>query len=173
MVPETNGWSPSAKAFYFAASLRGDKTNVLETLSEAQRLKFDTLSSTLELRFKENCTKEYSCLQLKSSHQKVGKNLQELATDIQRLSHLAFLDCPAETHEDLALQHFIDSVWDTETKKALRLADLKDIASALVYAHKIEAAQQASRKNQHTIRSLCYWSKNWFLKANWRYLKRN
>ena len=59
-----------------------------------------------------------------------------------------------ETREDLALQHFIDSVRDPETQKALRLADLKDIASALVYAHKIEAAQQASRKDRHTIRGV-------------------
>ena len=43
---------------------------------------------------------------------------------------------------------------DSETQKALRLADLKDIASALVYAHKIEAAQQASRKDRHIIRGV-------------------
>ena len=34
----------------------------------------------------------------------------------------------------------------------LRLADLKHIAIALIYAHKIEAAQKASRKDRHTIR---------------------
>ena len=59
-----------------------------------------------------------------------------------------------ETQEDLALQHFTDCVQDPETQKALRLADVKDIASALVYAHKIKAAQQASRKDRHMIRGV-------------------
>ena len=77
-----------------------------------------------------------------------------MVTDIQRLSYLAYLDCPGETHEDLALQNFIDSVWDLETQKVLRLANLKDIASALDYIHKIEAAQQASRKDRHMIRAV-------------------
>ena len=37
MVSEANGWSPSAKAFHFYASLRGDAADILETLSEAKR----------------------------------------------------------------------------------------------------------------------------------------
>ncbi|GFU24447.1 CCHC-type domain-containing protein [Trichonephila clavipes] len=47
----------------------------------------------LPLRFGEKCVKDYSRLQLKSRQQKVS-NAQELATDVERLSHLAFSDCP-------------------------------------------------------------------------------
>ena len=47
MISEANGWSPTAKAFHLAASLRGDAANVLETLSEAQRHTFDSLSNAL------------------------------------------------------------------------------------------------------------------------------
>ncbi|GFU39649.1 hypothetical protein TNCV_2637981 [Trichonephila clavipes] len=39
---------------------------------------------------------DYSRLQLKSRQQKVSETLQELATDVERLSHLAFSDCPTE-----------------------------------------------------------------------------
>ncbi|GFV81604.1 retrovirus-related Pol polyprotein from transposon 412 [Trichonephila clavipes] len=55
------------------------------------------------------------------------ETLQELATDVERLSHLAFSDCPTEVREVLALQHFIDGVRDPEIQKALRMADLKDL----------------------------------------------
>ncbi|KAF8781568.1 Retrovirus-related Pol polyprotein like [Argiope bruennichi] len=110
MVAEANGWNPQAKALHLAASLRGDAADILKTLTEEQRHDFQALSSALELRFGEKCTKEYSRLQLKSRYQKAGESLQELAADIQRLSHLAFSDCPVETRQDLALQHFIDSV---------------------------------------------------------------
>ena len=99
-------------------------------LSEAQSHNFEVLSSASELRFGEKCTKEYSRLQLKSRYQKAGESLQELATDIQRLSDLAFLDYQAETCEDLALQHFIVCGIQRHRK---RLID------------KIEEAQQALR----------------------------
>ncbi|GFT63342.1 retrovirus-related Pol polyprotein from transposon 412 [Trichonephila clavipes] len=89
-------------------------------------------------------TKACYRLQLKSRQQKVSETLQELATDVERLSHLAFSDCPTEVREVLALQHFIDGVRDPEIRKALRMADLKDLKRALVFAMKFEAAQQAT-----------------------------
>ncbi|GFV82393.1 retrovirus-related Pol polyprotein from transposon 412 [Trichonephila clavipes] len=82
------------------------------------------------------------------------RNSQELATDVERLSHLAFSDCPTEVREVLALQHFIDGVRDPEIQKALRMADLKDVKGALVFAMKFEAAQQATRKDRHPIRAV-------------------
>ncbi|KAF8786035.1 Retrovirus-related Pol polyprotein like [Argiope bruennichi] len=128
IVAEANGWNPQAKVFHFATSLRGDAADILETLTEEQRQDFQALSSALEHA--------------------------ELAADIQRLSYLAFSDCPVDARQDLALQHFIDSVRDPETQKTLRLADVKDIGSALVFAHKIEAAQQATRKDRHPIKAV-------------------
>ncbi|GFT50429.1 gag-Pol polyprotein [Nephila pilipes] len=91
MVEEANGWNSRVKAFHLAASLRGDASDILETLSEEQRHDFQALSSALELRFGGIFTKEYSRLQLKSRYQKEGESLQELATDIQRFSRLALL----------------------------------------------------------------------------------
>ncbi|GFS39097.1 gag-Pol polyprotein [Nephila pilipes] len=154
MVAEANGWNSQVKAFHLAASLRGDAADILETLPEAQRHDFQALSGSLELRFGRKCTKEFRRLQLKYRYQKVSESLQELAAYIQRLSHLAFSDYPVETRQDLALQHFIDSVRDSETQKALRLADAKDIGSALVYAHKMEAPLQATRRDRHSIKAV-------------------
>ncbi|GFW34931.1 gag-Pol polyprotein [Trichonephila clavipes] len=119
-----------------------------------QRLDFDALVNALELRFGEKCVKDYSRLQLKSRQQKVSETLQELATCVERLSHLAFSDCPTEVREVLALQHFIDGVRDPEIQKALRMADLKDLKGALVFAMKFEAAQQATRKDRYPIRAV-------------------
>ncbi|GFX81246.1 CCHC-type domain-containing protein [Trichonephila clavipes] len=99
-------------------------------------------------------TKACHRLQLKSRQQKVSETLQELATDVERLSHLAFSDCPTEVREVLALQHFVDGVRDPEIQKALRMADLKDLKGALVFAMKFEAAQQATRKDRHPIRAV-------------------
>ncbi|GFW68508.1 retrovirus-related Pol polyprotein from transposon 412 [Trichonephila clavipes] len=154
IVADANQWDSQTKACQLAASLRADAADILQTLPETQRLDFDALVNALELRFGEKCVKDYSRLQLKSRQQKVSETLQELATDVERLSHLAFSDCPTEVREVLALQHFIDGVRDPEIQKALRMADLKDLKGALVFAMKFEAAQQATRKDRHSIRAV-------------------
>ncbi|GFY18855.1 retrovirus-related Pol polyprotein from transposon 412 [Trichonephila clavipes] len=153
-MADANQWDSQTKACQLAASLRADAADILQTLPETQRLDFDALVNALELRFGEKCVKDYSRLQLKSRQQKVSETLQELATDVERLSHLAFSDCPTEVREVLALQHFIDGVRDPEIQKALRMADLKDLKGALVFAMKFEAAQQATRKDRHPIRAV-------------------
>ncbi|GFT89899.1 retrovirus-related Pol polyprotein from transposon 412 [Trichonephila clavipes] len=154
IVADANQWDSQTKACQLAASLRADAADILQTLPETQRLDFDALVNALELRFGEKCVKDYSRLQLKSRQQKVSETLQELATDVERLSHLAFSDCPTEVREVLALQHFIDGVRDPDIQKALRMADLKDLKGALVFAMKFEAAQQATRKDRHPIRAV-------------------
>ncbi|GFW41023.1 retrovirus-related Pol polyprotein from transposon 17.6 [Trichonephila clavipes] len=154
IVADANQWDSQTKACQLAVSLRADAADILQTLPETQRLDFDALVNALELRFGEKCVKDYSRLQLKSRQQKVSETLQELATDVERLSHLAFSDCPTEVREVLALQHFIDGVRDPEIQKALRMADLKDLKGALVFAMKFEAAQQATRKDRHPIRAV-------------------
>ncbi|GFW67792.1 hypothetical protein TNCV_3871231 [Trichonephila clavipes] len=154
IVADVNQWDSQTKACQLAASLRADAADILQTLPETQRLDIDALVNALELRFGEKCVKDYSRLQLKSRQQKVSETLQELATDVERLSHLAFSDCPTEVREVLALQHFVDGVRDPEIQKALRMADLKDLKGALVFAMKFEAAQQATRKDRHPIRAV-------------------
>ncbi|GFX96804.1 hypothetical protein TNCV_1648391 [Trichonephila clavipes] len=154
IVADANQWDSQTKACQLAASLRADAADILQTLPETQRLDIDALVNALELRFGEKCVKDYSRLQLKSRQQKVSETLQELATDVERLSHLAFSDCPTEVREVLALQHFIDGVRDPEIQKALRMVDLKDLKGALVFAMKLEAAQQATRKDRHPIRAV-------------------
>ncbi|GFV16847.1 gag-Pol polyprotein [Trichonephila clavipes] len=117
IVADANQWDSQTKACQLAASLRADAADILQTLPETQRLDFDALVNALELRFGEKCVKDYSRLQLKSRQQKVSETLQELATDVERLSHLAFSDCPTEVREVLTLQHFIDGVRDLKSRK--------------------------------------------------------
>nr|XP_042898553.1 uncharacterized protein LOC122269440 [Parasteatoda tepidariorum] len=127
------------------AALQGAAADILETLTEEQRYDFNVLLHSLELRFGEKCSGERSRLQLKFRYQGARESPEELITDIQRLSHLAFSDRP-EVRQDLVLQHFIDRLRDLEPQMAVRLTDLKDIKSALVYTQKIEAALQVSWK---------------------------
>ncbi|GFX63476.1 retrovirus-related Pol polyprotein from transposon 412 [Trichonephila clavipes] len=89
IVADANQWDSQTKACQLAASLEP----TLLTFCKLCRKHSDwisTLFNALELRFREKCVKDYSRLQLKSRQQKVSETLRELATDAERLSHLAF-----------------------------------------------------------------------------------
>ncbi|GFU26230.1 retrovirus-related Pol polyprotein from transposon 297 [Trichonephila clavipes] len=119
IVADVNQWDSQTKACQLAASLRADAADILQTLPETQRLDFDALVNALELRFGEKCVKDYSRLQLKSRQQKVSKR-SELATDVERLSHLAFSDCPTEAAQQATRKdrHPIRAVNESDTSNS-------------------------------------------------------
>ncbi|GFV02304.1 hypothetical protein TNCV_4192181 [Trichonephila clavipes] len=89
------GGTPVAKACQLAASLRADAADILQTLPETQRLDFVTLSLMLSGVTLCESNEGLQQTQLKSRRRKC-RNSPELATDVERLSHLAFSDCPTE-----------------------------------------------------------------------------
>ncbi|GFV80025.1 retrovirus-related Pol polyprotein from transposon 412 [Trichonephila clavipes] len=98
------------------------------------------------LRFSQKYSKDYARLQ------KTGESLQEYASEVERLANLAFSDPPATVREVISLQYFVDGLKEGEIQKAVRMADVQDLKSALLYALKLEAATQASRKDFFSIR---------------------
>ncbi|GFU16585.1 uncharacterized protein TNCV_3624891 [Trichonephila clavipes] len=83
--------------------------------------------------------------------QKTGENLQKYAFEVERLANLAFSDNPATMREIISLQYFVDGLKEGEIQKAVRMADVQDLTSALLYALNLEATTQASRKESHSI----------------------
>ncbi|GFT38832.1 retrovirus-related Pol polyprotein from transposon 412 [Nephila pilipes] len=162
IVANGNGWDPVTKARQLASSLRAEAADILRTVPEEEQLNFEALTEALELRFGEKCLKDFSHLQLKSRQQRQSETLQDLATDVERLSHLSFADCPANVRDTLTLQYFIDGVKDSEIQEALRLSELKDLKSALVYGLKYEAAEQASRRERHLVRGRNNQFRSWY-----------
>ncbi|GFU44531.1 hypothetical protein TNCV_1506461 [Trichonephila clavipes] len=57
---------------------------------------------------------EISRIQLRYRLQKPGESLQELTSDVSKLSPLAFGDFPVEVQESLAVQYFTDAVHDPD-----------------------------------------------------------
>ncbi|GFT33646.1 retrovirus-related Pol polyprotein from transposon 412 [Trichonephila clavipes] len=92
IVADANQWDSQTKAGQLAASLRADAADILQTLP---RLDFDALVNALELRFGEKCEGLQQTPAEVTAAESV-ETLQELATDVERLSHLAFSDCPTE-----------------------------------------------------------------------------
>ncbi|GFY04212.1 uncharacterized protein TNCV_1199901 [Trichonephila clavipes] len=88
---------------------------------------------------------------MKTRLQKTGESLQEYASEVERFANLAFSDHPATVRETIYFQYFVYGLKEEEIQKAVRMTDVQDLKSALLYALKLEASTQASRKDRHII----------------------
>ncbi|GFY18155.1 uncharacterized protein TNCV_2045611 [Trichonephila clavipes] len=152
IISEANGWTEGVKASQLAAFLRGEAAEILQTLPNTERLNLNSLYNALDLRFGQKYSKEYARLQMKTRLQKTGESSQEYASEVERLANLAFSDHPATVRETISLQYFVDGLKEGEIQKAVRMADVQDLKSALLYALKLEAATQVSRRDHQSIR---------------------
>ncbi|GFY24088.1 uncharacterized protein TNCV_1011411 [Trichonephila clavipes] len=84
--------------------------------------------------------------------QKTGESLQEYASEVERLTNLAFSDHPATVREAISQPYFVHDLKDGEMQKAVRMAYVQDLKSALLYALKVEAANEANYSDSHSVR---------------------
>ncbi|GFW06316.1 retrovirus-related Pol polyprotein from transposon 412 [Trichonephila clavipes] len=152
LILEANDWTEGVKACQLAASLRGEAAEVLQTLPDTERLHLNYLYNALDLRFGQKYSKKYAPLQMKTRLQKTAESLQEYASEVERLANLAFSDHPATVREVISLRYFVDGRKDGEIQKAVRMADIQDLKSVLLYALKLEATNEASCRDSHSVR---------------------
>ncbi|GFV21375.1 uncharacterized protein TNCV_2371321 [Trichonephila clavipes] len=152
IISEANGLTEGVKACELAASFRGVAAEILQTLPETERLNLNSLYNALDLRFSQKYSKVYARLQMKLRLQKTGESLQEYASEVERLTNLSFSDHPATVREVISLQYFADGLKDEAIQRAVRIKDAQDLKSALLYALKLEAATQDSRRDRQSIR---------------------
>ncbi|KAJ8957761.1 hypothetical protein NQ317_007346 [Molorchus minor] len=120
---KTNDWSMDEKATALTLALRGDATDILQTLSSAEQADYEQLIKHLEM----------------------SETLKEFQVDISRLVRLAYPATPEAVMERLAVQAFLDGLRDGETRQALILARPTNLVDALTRALEFEAAKQCAR----------------------------
>ncbi|KAJ8943564.1 hypothetical protein NQ318_008267 [Aromia moschata] len=140
-----NGWSLAEKATALTLALRGDATDILQTLSLEEQEDYHQLVRHLEMRYGQSHLEHVYHSQLKNRYQKSNESLQEFEADIARLVRLAYSSTPENVMERLAVQAFLDGLRDTETRQALTLARPSKLVDALARALEFEAAKQSCR----------------------------
>ncbi|GFX71471.1 uncharacterized protein TNCV_2694591 [Trichonephila clavipes] len=78
-------------------------------------------------------------------------NGEEYAYEVEKFPNLAFSAHLATVREVISLKYFVDGLKDGEIQRAVRMADVQDLKSALLYAPKLEATTQASRRDHQSI----------------------
>ncbi|KAJ8951707.1 hypothetical protein NQ318_012557 [Aromia moschata] len=142
---KANGWSLAEKATALTLALRGDATDILQTLSLEEQEDYHQLVRHLEMRYGQSHLEHVYHSQLKNRYQKSSESLQEFEADIARLVRLAYSSTPENVMERLAVQAFLDGLRDTETRQALTLARPSKLVDALARALEFEAAKQSCR----------------------------
>ncbi|KAJ8941472.1 hypothetical protein NQ318_015951 [Aromia moschata] len=140
-----NDWSLAEKATALTLALRGDTTDILQTLSLEEQDDYHQLVKHLEMRYGQSHLEHVYHSQLKNRYQKSNESLQEFEADIARLVRLAYSSTPENVMEQLAVQAFLDGLRDTETRQALTLARPSKLVDALARALEFEAAKQSCR----------------------------
>ncbi|KAJ8945546.1 hypothetical protein NQ318_020392 [Aromia moschata] len=141
-----NGWSLAEKATALTLALRGDATDILQTLSLEEQDDYHQLVKHLEMRYGQSHLEHVYHSQLKNRYQKSNESLQEFEADIARLVRLAYSFTPENVMERLAVQAFLDGLRDTETRQALTLARPSKLVDALARALEFEAAKESCRR---------------------------
>ncbi|KAJ8945291.1 hypothetical protein NQ318_002748, partial [Aromia moschata] len=141
---KANGWSLAEKATALTLALRGDATDILQTLSLEEQEDYHQLVRHLEMRYGQSHLEHVYHSQLKNRYQK---------TDIARLVRLAYSSTPENVMERVAVQAFLDGLRDTETRQALTLARPSKLVDALARALEFEAAKQSCR-SQAKVRKM-------------------
>ncbi|KAJ8934555.1 hypothetical protein NQ318_004597 [Aromia moschata] len=131
---KANGWSLAEKATALTLALRGDATDILQTLSLEEQEDYHQLVRHLEMRYGQSHLEHVYHSQLKNRYQKSNESLQEFEADIARLVRLAYSSTPENVMERLAVQAFLDGLRDTETRQALTLARPSKLVDALARA---------------------------------------
>ncbi|KAJ8948276.1 hypothetical protein NQ318_020761 [Aromia moschata] len=144
-LTKANGWSLAEKATALTLALRGDATDILQTLSLEEQEDYHQLVRHLEMRYGQSHLEHVYHSQLKNRCQKNNELLPEFEADIARLVRLAYSSTPENVMERLAVQAFLDGLRDTETRQALTLARPSKLVDALARALEFEAAKQSCK----------------------------
>ncbi|XP_067633481.1 uncharacterized protein [Eurosta solidaginis] len=140
-----NNWNVEDKVAALFVALKGPAAEILQTIPEYERNSYDALMAAVERRYGSEHRKQIFQIELQNRYQKANETLQEFASDIERLAHLANADAPVEYTERVKIQSFINGIRDVETKRATYANPKLTFAETVSHALTQETASLLSK----------------------------
>jgi len=144
LISRTSHWDGPTKAVMLASCLRGKARSVLESIEDLGSLEYSELKSKLELRFGEEYFSQDYYSTFTSRKQKFGEDFAALGADLERLSRLAYPECPYAVRDKIACSQFISALSDNFIKRTLRLEGINSLKSAVIRARAIKEINKES-----------------------------
>ncbi|XP_049307305.1 uncharacterized protein LOC125777130 [Bactrocera dorsalis] len=140
-----NNWNAADKVASLFVSLKGPAAEILQTIPDCERDNYEALMSAIERRYGSEHRKQIYQIELQNRGQKMNESLQEFATEIERLAHLANADAPVDYIERVKIQCFINGIRDVDTKRATYALPKRTFAETVSHALTQETASLLSK----------------------------
>ncbi|XP_049312637.1 uncharacterized protein LOC125778503 [Bactrocera dorsalis] len=140
-----NNWNAADKVASLFVSLKGPAAEILQTIPDCERDNYEALMSAIERRYGSEHRKQVYQIELQNRGQKMNESLQEFATEIERLAHLANADAPVDYIEGVKIQSFINGIRDVDTKRATYALPKRTFAETVWHALTQETASLLSK----------------------------
>ena len=147
-----NHWSETEKGLYLAASLRGQALGILGNQPKDDRQNYTRLVQSLQDRFAPSNQTELYRAQLRERRQKASESLPEMGQDVRRLTNLAYPAASSDLKEILAIEQFLDGLYDSEMRLKIKQARPSSLNDAIQRAVELEAFNKAEKRRTETVR---------------------
>ncbi|XP_049306033.1 uncharacterized protein LOC125776636 [Bactrocera dorsalis] len=145
-----NNWNAADKVASLFVSLKGPAAEILQTIPDCERDNYEALMSAIERQYGSEHRKQIYQIELQNRGQKMNESLQEFATEIERLAHLANADAPMDYIERVKIQSFINGIRDVDTKRATYALPKRTFAETVSHTLTQETASLLS-KSAHKV----------------------
>lgn len=161
LIAHANRWPAETKTAVLVSCLRGKARTVLESIQDIENLQFEELKSRLELRFGETQSLQSYYSQFTNRKQKFGEDLASFGSDIERLSQLAYPECPHSIRDKIACAQFLSALYDGYVKRTLQLEGVTSLRLAIERAKAIKIIQENSfeKKKENNFNLNEKWNK--------------
>ena len=147
-----NHWTETEKGLYLAASLRGQALGILGNQPKGDRQNYTRLVQSLQDRFAPSNQTELYRAQLRERRQKASESLPEMGQDVRRLTNLAYPSASSDLKEILAIEQFLDGLYDSEMRLKIKQARPSSLNDAIQRAVELEAFNRAEKRRTETVR---------------------
>ena len=143
-----NHWAEDIKLSYLMVLLDGVALSYVESLPQARTRTFRELCRAMDERFGECLFTEVRKAELKTRIRKTEESIPELAEDIRALTWQAYPRLDWEAREELAVDHFINALDDSEIRMALHQRQVQNTLEAVKVAVDLEAWKLAEQRGR-------------------------
>lgn len=139
-VATQNRWSESEKITGLTVSLVSPASGVLQTIPNQDKESYEAHIDALQRKYGSDHMRQVYKMELRNRYQKKNERIQEFASEVERLAHLAYGDVSYELQEKSKIDAFVDGIRDPDIKRAVLTSSKTTFTEIVAYTLTQETA---------------------------------
>ena len=134
IISELNNWDERERVKYLCSALRGDALDAIKHLSPREKSSCYEIIKKLRSELTSTQPVQSYRLRLRRRKRKEGEALVSLSRDIRRLALKSYPGAPMHFIDEIAIDHFVESLNDTNLRLQIRRGNPRSLTEALSIA---------------------------------------